>query len=138
MLGDAPYLATPHPGPRSREILDRLRDSEAAPGLTRGLSLEPPVLARAEGAVIEDPDGNRFLDMVAGFGSLNLGHSHPAVVEAATRQLALGQSLAGAAERQRRSIQARADALVALWNRRQASVLPIEIDISPPPVQHPR
>ncbi len=91
MLGDAPFLATPHPGPRSREILDRLRDSEGAPGLTRGLSREPPVLARAEGAVIEDPDGNRFLDMVAGFGSLNLGHSHPAVVEAATRQLALGQ-----------------------------------------------
>jgi len=59
--------------------------------LTFGLATDPPVLARAEGAVIEDPDGNRFLDMVAGFGSLNLGHSHPAVVQAASRQLSLGQ-----------------------------------------------
>ena len=64
-------------------IIERLRNSEGQPGLTHGLSGEPPVLARAEGAVIEDPDGNRFLDMVAGFGSLNLGHSHPAIVDAA-------------------------------------------------------
>ncbi len=91
MLGDAPSITTPHPGPKSRAVIDRLRRSEGAPGLTFGLATDPPVLARAEGAVIEDPDGNRFLDMVAGFGSLNLGHSHPAVVEAAARQLSLGQ-----------------------------------------------
>ncbi|MGH8914304.1 MAG: aspartate aminotransferase family protein [Acidimicrobiia bacterium] len=91
MIGPAPHIATPHPGPRSAAIIERLRKSEGQPGLTHGLSAEPPVLARAEGAVIEDPDGNRFLDMVAGFGSLNLGHSHPAIVDAARRQMAEGQ-----------------------------------------------
>jgi 4-aminobutyrate aminotransferase-like enzyme len=90
-MRDAPSIITPHPGPKSQAVIDRLKRSEGAPGLTFGLATDPPVLARAEGAVIEDPDGNRFLDMVAGFGSLNLGHSHPAVVEAATRQLSLGQ-----------------------------------------------
>jgi 4-aminobutyrate aminotransferase-like enzyme len=72
-------------------VIKRIRDAEVAAGLTFGLATEPPVMERGEGAVIEDPDGNRFLDMVAGFGSLNLGHSHPEVVEATTRQLALGQ-----------------------------------------------
>ena len=91
MIGEAPHIETPHPGPRSREVTERLRKVEAHPGLTFGLAGVPPVLARAEGAVIEDPDGNRFLDMVAGFGSLNLGHSHPQIVEAVVSQVALGQ-----------------------------------------------
>ena len=91
MLNHAPHITTPHPGPLSREIIRRILATEAAACLTFGLAEFPPVLARAKGAVIEDPDGNRFLDMVAGFGSLNLGHSHPAVVAAASRQLALGQ-----------------------------------------------
>lgn len=50
----------------------------------------PVVLESAREAVITDPDGNRFLDMVAGFGSLNLGHSHPDIAEAVARQAALG------------------------------------------------
>jgi 4-aminobutyrate aminotransferase-like enzyme len=90
-MRDAPSIITPHPGPKSQAVIDRLKRNEGAPGLTFGLATDPPVLARAEGAVIQDPDGNLFLDMVAGFGSLNLGHSHPAVVEAASRQLSLGQ-----------------------------------------------
>jgi 4-aminobutyrate aminotransferase-like enzyme len=52
---------------------------------------QPVVLESAEGAVITDPDGNRFLDMVAGFGSLNLGHSHPALVAAVQAQVTSGQ-----------------------------------------------
>jgi diaminobutyrate-2-oxoglutarate transaminase len=91
MIGQAPHIATPHPGPRSRALIERLRQVEGHPGLTFGLSSAPPVFARAEGAVIEDPDGNRFLDMVAGFGSLNLGHSHPEIVAAVASQAALGQ-----------------------------------------------
>lgn len=90
-LGAGPLLRTPHPGPRSRELLERVGAAEATAALTFGLGDQPPVLSRAQGAMIEDPDGNVFLDMVAGFGSLNLGHSHPRVVEAATRQLSLGQ-----------------------------------------------
>lgn len=50
----------------------------------------PVVLDTALGAVITDPDGNRFLDMVAGFGSLNLGHSHPEIAEAVAGQAAIG------------------------------------------------
>ncbi len=91
MIGHAPHMVTPHPGPLSAAVIERLRNVESQAGNTQGLSAHPPVFARAEGAVIEDPDGNRFLDMVAGFGSLNLGHSHPAIVAAAQRQLAEGQ-----------------------------------------------
>lgn len=88
---DAPLLKTPHPGPRTREVIARLATSEAGVSLTRGLSDNPIVLDHAEGAVITDPDGNRFLDMVAGFGSLNLGHSHPALVAAVVEQVGRGQ-----------------------------------------------
>ena len=91
MTEKGPAIRVPHPGPRSRAVLERLRRVEVEAGLSFGLGDEPPVLARASGAIIEDPDGNRFLDMVAGFGSLNLGHSHPRVVAACTKQLSLGQ-----------------------------------------------
>ena len=43
-------------------------------------------MERGEGVVIHDPDGNVFLDFVAGFGVLNTGHGHPRVVEAVKRQ----------------------------------------------------
>lgn len=39
---------------------------------------------RGEGAYLFDADGKKYLDFVAGFGSLNLGHNHPAVAEAVT------------------------------------------------------
>ena len=84
-------ITTPHPGPQTRKILQRLRAVEAAAALTHGIADEPVVLHRASGAVIEDPDGNLFLDMVAGFGSLNLGHSHPRLIAAVSDQLARGQ-----------------------------------------------
>ena len=88
---DAPLLTVPHPGPQTRAVLDRLRSVEAGAGLTHGMADDPVVLESALGAVITDPDGNRFLDMVAGFGSLNLGHSHPALVAAVQSQMAAGQ-----------------------------------------------
>ena len=47
----------------------------------------PVVLARAEGAWVEDVDGRRYLDMLAGYSALNFGHRHPRLVEAAERQL---------------------------------------------------
>lgn len=87
----APRLITPHPGPESRKVLESLRVGEARAGLTHGLADQPVVMERAEGAVIVDPDGNHFLDMVAGFGSLSLGHSHPRLVAAAKAQLDLAQ-----------------------------------------------
>ncbi|MFD7685207.1 ornithine--oxo-acid transaminase [Streptomyces sp. NPDC059781] len=47
----------------------------------------PVVVARAEGAWVEDVEGRRYLDMLAGYSALNFGHRHPALVEAAHRQL---------------------------------------------------
>jgi 4-aminobutyrate aminotransferase/(S)-3-amino-2-methylpropionate transaminase len=47
----------------------------------------PVFVARAEGAVVEDVDGNRLIDFAGGIGCLNTGHRAPAVVEAIRRQL---------------------------------------------------
>jgi 4-aminobutyrate aminotransferase / (S)-3-amino-2-methylpropionate transaminase / 5-aminovalerate transaminase len=47
----------------------------------------PVFVAKAEGAVIEDVDGNRLIDFAGGIGCLNTGHRAPAVVEAVRRQL---------------------------------------------------
>ncbi|RDG35518.1 ornithine--oxo-acid transaminase [Streptomyces corynorhini] len=47
----------------------------------------PVVVARAEGAWVEDVEGRRYLDMLAGYSALNFGHRHPALIEAAKRQL---------------------------------------------------
>ncbi|WP_052849244.1 ornithine--oxo-acid transaminase [Streptomyces avicenniae] len=47
----------------------------------------PVVVARAEGAWVEDVEGRRYLDMLAGYSALNFGHRHPALVEAARHQL---------------------------------------------------
>ena len=87
---DAPAISVAHPGPKSRAIIERLSRVEARSGLTFGMADSPVVLESAQGAVITDPDGNRFLDMVAGFGSLNLGHSHPDITHAVAQQAALG------------------------------------------------
>ncbi len=82
----APQLHVPHPGPKSRAHLERLRRLEGRAALSVGLSPEAVVMERALGASIEDVDGNVFLDFVAGFGSLNAGHCHPRVVEAIREQ----------------------------------------------------
>ncbi|MBV2352763.1 ornithine--oxo-acid transaminase [Streptomyces sp. J2-1] len=47
----------------------------------------PVVVAEAEGAWVEDVEGRRYLDLLAGYSALNFGHRHPALVEAAHRQL---------------------------------------------------
>ena len=76
-------LKTPVPGPRSQALLAR---REAA--VPRGVSQVTPIFVeRAEGAVIEDVDGNRFLDFAGGIGCLNAGHCAPAVVEATREQI---------------------------------------------------
>src|SRR6186997_3223699 len=77
------HLQTEIPGPRSREILERKARVVADP-----LSIMAPVvIAEGHGATITDVDGNTFLDFTGGVGCLNVGHSHPRVVEAAQAQL---------------------------------------------------
>jgi len=76
-------LRTAIPGPRSQEWLRRRADA-----VPRGVSQITPVFVeRAEGAVIEDVDGNRFLDFAGGIGCLNVGHAAPDVVAALQRQI---------------------------------------------------
>ena len=76
-------LRTDIPGPRSREILERKERVVADP-----LSIYiPVVIERGQGATLTDVDGNTFIDFTGGVGSLNVGHSHPRVVEAAQEQL---------------------------------------------------
>src|SRR5436305_5146582 len=76
-------IRTDLPGPRSRDVLKRLATSVASP-----LALSFPIVAaEARGATITDVDGNTFIDFAGGVGCLNVGHSHPHVVQAAQEQL---------------------------------------------------
>jgi 4-aminobutyrate aminotransferase / (S)-3-amino-2-methylpropionate transaminase / 5-aminovalerate transaminase len=76
-------LRTEVPGPRSREILARKERAVAEP-----LSIYLPiVVAEGRGATLTDVDGNTFIDFAGGVGCLNVGHSHPRIVEAAQEQL---------------------------------------------------
>jgi 4-aminobutyrate aminotransferase-like enzyme len=81
---DAPRILHPPPGPRSRELLAEQgqweTDAVAYPHYF------PIAVKSARGATIEDVDGNRFIDWVAGISVLNLGHRHPRLVAALDAQ----------------------------------------------------
>src|SRR5688500_8548483 len=78
----APDIRTPLPGPNARALIER--DSRyVSPSYTRDY---PLVIARGEGAVVEDVDGNRFLDCAAGIAVNSTGVSHPEVVRAIVEQ----------------------------------------------------
>jgi glutamate-1-semialdehyde 2,1-aminomutase len=64
----------------------------------RGVGGTPPFFERAGGQFLFDVDGNRYLDMVLAYGPLILGHLHPAVVAAVSRQLQLGEAFGGPTE----------------------------------------
>jgi len=77
-------IRTAIPGPRSQEIIERKERVIAGP-----LSLvHPIVVAEGRGATLTDVDGNTYIDFTGGVGCLNVGHSHPRLVEAAQEQLA--------------------------------------------------
>jgi 4-aminobutyrate aminotransferase / (S)-3-amino-2-methylpropionate transaminase / 5-aminovalerate transaminase len=77
-------LKTEIPGPRSRELFAR---REAA--VPRGPYNATPIFVKeGKGAVLEDVDGNRFIDFAGGIGCVNVGHANPQVVAAASEQLA--------------------------------------------------
>src|ERR1700733_3864513 len=79
-----PFLQTDLPGPRAQQLLER-DERYMSPSYTR---VYPLVCARGSGAVIEDVDGNRFLDFTAGIAVTSTGHCHPAVVAAIQDQAA--------------------------------------------------
>src|SRR5436189_2806779 len=79
---DAPLIKTALPGPKAKAIIER--DSKVvSTSYTRSY---PFVMARGSGAVVEDVDGNRFLDCAAGIAVASTGHSHPDVVAAIVDQ----------------------------------------------------
>jgi diaminobutyrate-2-oxoglutarate transaminase len=82
---DAPKIVTPPPGPRARRLLDRQAQRESnARTYPRHI---PLAVARAQGATIEDVDGNVYIDCLGGAGALNVGHSHPEVLAAVIKQM---------------------------------------------------
>jgi 4-aminobutyrate aminotransferase len=78
----APDIRTPLPGPKAAAVIARDK-TFVSPSYTREY---PFVMARGEGAVVEDVDGNLFLDCAAGIAVTGTGHSHPDVVKAVTEQ----------------------------------------------------
>ena len=81
---DAPALVTDVPGPQAVARIERDR-KVTSPSLPRAYPFVP---RRGAGSVVEDVDGNRFLDLNAGIAVVSTGHCHPAVVEAVQRQAA--------------------------------------------------
>jgi 4-aminobutyrate aminotransferase len=81
---DLPHLRGRVPGPRAQAIIAR-DAAVVSPSYTR---CYPLVVANGQGAMIEDVDGNRFLDFNAGIAVVAAGHCHPRVVEAIQKQAA--------------------------------------------------
>ena len=76
-------LKTPIPGPQSVALAQR-----SARSVARGVAQSIPVFVeRAEGALIEDVDGNQLIDLAGGIGCLNVGHRAPGVTEALHKQV---------------------------------------------------
>lgn len=84
MLRDSlPKIVTEQlPGPKAAAIIERR--NAAVPSAIK--CVYPVVIERGEGAMVEDVDGNRFLDWIGGVGVLNIGYSHPEIVEAVKAQ----------------------------------------------------
>ena len=77
-----PHLVTEIPGPRARAHV-AFDETWTSPSLPRAYPIVP---VRAEGLVVEDADGNLFLDFAAGIAVTSTGHCHPRVVQAIQRQ----------------------------------------------------
>ncbi|MBF2064138.1 MAG: acetyl ornithine aminotransferase family protein [Calothrix sp. C42_A2020_038] len=83
-LPHSPRLLTSLPGPRAKALVER-DHAVTSPSYTRDY---PLVVARGEGCMVEDVDGNVFLDMTAGIAVTSTGHCHPEVVRAIQDQSA--------------------------------------------------
>lgn len=84
-FSEAPLIKVPPPGPKSKEYLDYQSSHEgSAVSYPKGM---PMALRRAKGATVEDVDGNLYIDFFGGAAVMNVGHSHPEVVQAAVEQV---------------------------------------------------
>ncbi len=80
MSDGIPYLNIP--GAKSRDLMAR-RNEIIARGAASTMNV---FAARADGAIIEDVDGNRFIDFAGGIGTMNVGHARPEVTRAIVEQ----------------------------------------------------
>ena len=79
-----PNIKTALPGPNARRILEG-DQRYVSPSYTRSY---PMVAKRGRGVIVEDVDGNEFLDFSAGIAVTSTGHCHPEVVAAIQKQAA--------------------------------------------------
>ncbi len=83
---------------RSERLWQRARKHLAA-GVSSNIRLQerpaPLYFSHGQGSRLFDVDGNEYIDYVAAYGPLILGHSHPELVAAVQRQVALGQTYGG-------------------------------------------
>jgi 4-aminobutyrate aminotransferase len=84
VAANLPHLITSLPGPKAKILVDR-DHAVLSPSYTRDY---PLVAKKGFGAMIEDVDGNRFLDFAAGIAVVSTGHCHPKVVSAIQKQAA--------------------------------------------------
>jgi 4-aminobutyrate aminotransferase len=82
MAARIPDIKTALPGKRARQVVAKDRRFTSSSYVKE----YPLVIARGKGAVVEDVDGNRFLDFMAGIAVNVTGYSHPKVVRAVKRQ----------------------------------------------------
>ncbi|MEA2522664.1 MAG: hypothetical protein QOI81_2310 [Actinomycetota bacterium] len=80
----SPSIATPPPGPKAQEILERLR-SVLYNGTAHDLG--PFVIEGKEGWLVRDIDGNVYLDLISGMAAVPVGAAHPEITEAAIAAL---------------------------------------------------
>jgi len=77
-MPDYPKILVPPPGPKARAIVERDERWTS----TCYIKEYPLVVARGQGVMVEDVDGNRFLDFMAGIAVSSTGYGHPKVVAA--------------------------------------------------------
>ena len=85
MSSEYPRIAVKPPGPRARELIER-EERVVSSGL--GVKLFPVVPERGYGALIEDVDGNVFIDFLAGAAAASTGYAHPRLVKEVQEQVA--------------------------------------------------
>ncbi|PAV29233.1 ornithine--oxo-acid transaminase [Virgibacillus profundi] len=65
----------------SQEIIDQTQEYGA-----KNYHPLPVVIAKAEGVWVEDPEGNRYMDMLSAYSAVNQGHRHPKIIDALKKQ----------------------------------------------------
>src|SRR6202158_345795 len=82
--------------PRSQKLWKEAREvlPRGVPSSFQDSSPQPVFIERGRGSRVWDVDGNEYVDFHNGFGVMVVGHAHPKIVAAVTRQIALGSHFA--------------------------------------------